>query len=73
MAIIPETNTPWTADRKSKYRKLGTEVYGNFKFEGASSDEPCTSNYQPGGVAMIAGGNAVRQLCKSRVDELGLR
>eukprot|EP00957_Ditylum_brightwellii_P125204 9544529-Ditylum_brightwellii.AAC.1 len=72
MTLIPETNTPWTSERKSKYRTLGAEVYGNFKFEGASSDDPCTGNYQPGGVAMIAGCNAVGGICKSRVNELGL-
>eukprot|EP00957_Ditylum_brightwellii_P194121 14783412-Ditylum_brightwellii.AAC.1 len=72
MALVPETNTPWTSERKSKYRKLGTEVYGSFKFKGVSSDYPCTGNYQPSGVTMIAGGNAVGQIYKSRVDELGL-
>eukprot|EP00957_Ditylum_brightwellii_P066726 5063154-Ditylum_brightwellii.AAC.1 len=55
-----------------KNRKLGTDVYGNFKLEGSSSDDPCVGNYQPGGIALYTGGNAVGRICKSGVDASGL-
>eukprot|EP00957_Ditylum_brightwellii_P015088 1138101-Ditylum_brightwellii.AAC.1 len=55
-----------------KYRKLGADVYGNFKLECASSDDPYVGNYQPGGVALYTGGNAVGRICNSGVDASGL-
>eukprot|EP00957_Ditylum_brightwellii_P192867 14684504-Ditylum_brightwellii.AAC.1 len=56
-----------------KYKKLGTDVYGNFKLEDASSDDPCIGNYQPGGIALCTRGITVGRICKSGVDmfELG--
>eukprot|EP00957_Ditylum_brightwellii_P038216 2888771-Ditylum_brightwellii.AAC.1 len=55
-----------------KYRKLGAEVYINFKLEEASSDDPCVGNYQPGRVALYTGGNTVGRICNSGVDVFGL-
>eukprot|EP00957_Ditylum_brightwellii_P096420 7343149-Ditylum_brightwellii.AAC.1 len=40
--------------------------------EGASSDKACVGNSQPGGVAVLAGGKAVGQICESGVDKSGL-
>eukprot|EP00957_Ditylum_brightwellii_P009346 707187-Ditylum_brightwellii.AAC.1 len=56
-----------------RYRKLGTEVYDNFKLEGASSDDPCVGNYQPGGIALYIGGNTVGRICKSGMGASRLR
>eukprot|EP00957_Ditylum_brightwellii_P038090 2880559-Ditylum_brightwellii.AAC.1 len=64
IGVLPESNTPWTPDRLSKYRKLGVEVFQHFKLKGTSSDEACVRHYQPGGVALFAGGNAVGRISK---------
>eukprot|EP00957_Ditylum_brightwellii_P164352 12512142-Ditylum_brightwellii.AAC.1 len=73
IGVLPESNTPWTPDRLSKYRKLGAEVFQHFKLEGVSSNEAYIGHYQPGGVALFAGGNALGRISKSGVDgkELG--
>eukprot|EP00957_Ditylum_brightwellii_P146091 11123712-Ditylum_brightwellii.AAC.1 len=55
IGVLPESNTPWTPDRLSKYRRLGQEVFQHLKLEGASSNEACIGHYQPGGVALFVG------------------
>eukprot|EP00957_Ditylum_brightwellii_P015781 1188825-Ditylum_brightwellii.AAC.1 len=73
IALLPESDTPCTQDRFKKYRSIGHKIYGHFKLEGASSDDTCIGNYQPGGVAVLVGKDAVGRISDSGVDkrELG--
>eukprot|EP00957_Ditylum_brightwellii_P154741 11777592-Ditylum_brightwellii.AAC.1 len=56
----------------SKYMKLGVEVFQHFKLKGVSSNEACVGHYQPGGVALFAGGNVVGRNIKLGVNRTGL-
>eukprot|EP00957_Ditylum_brightwellii_P026078 1971681-Ditylum_brightwellii.AAC.1 len=69
MAILPESNTPWTPEKLKKIRAIGTEIYDHFKLEGVSIDEPSATEYQPEGVALMAGGKVVGRISNSGVDK----
>eukprot|EP00957_Ditylum_brightwellii_P004625 351296-Ditylum_brightwellii.AAC.1 len=72
VAILPESNTLWTPETLKKVRAIGTEIYDHFKLKGASSDKPSATKYQPGGVALMAGGKVVGRSSASGVDKQGL-
>eukprot|EP00957_Ditylum_brightwellii_P057977 4395922-Ditylum_brightwellii.AAC.1 len=56
--VIPETKLKWTPNVQTAFQKEGRKKYNMFKATGTSSMEGVTRTNQPGGVCLLASGNA---------------